>query len=199
MDVSDETIEAMAREILRKRVGMGDAEGVIASVIANHEVSQTWDWLDSLADAKAVAEALSLIPDPPVSAAPEGWIGSNDTVEALIPLIRDELLRLGWVLVPTLPTDAMLHAAQEAFPRSASFVFPTLWRAMIAAAPNPPASAPEETYPDSASISKAAHSIATLVDEYTNRGWNTAGRANFAAIIKRRLKRFAPKAEVTTL
>lgn len=72
-------------------------------------------------------------------------------------------------------------------------------RAALSILPEPPVSAaPEETYPDPASISKAAHSIAALVDEYTNRGWNAAGRANFAAIIKHRLKRFAPKVEVTT-
>jgi len=43
-------------------------------------------------------------------------------------------------------------------------------------------------------IAKAAASIATLVDEYTQRGWNAEGRADFARVIKRRLSRFWPVA-----
>ena len=36
-------------------------------------------------------------------------------------------------------------------------------------------------------IEKAAASIAALVDEFTQRGWNDEGRADFAKVIKRRL------------
>lgn len=39
------------------------------------------------------------------------------------------------VSVPREPTEAMINAAQEAFPRSAAFVFPRLWAAMLAAVP----------------------------------------------------------------
>lgn len=44
--------------------------------------------------------------------------------------------------------------------------------------------------PGSDKIDKAAASVADLVDEFTQRGWNDAGRASFAKIIKRRLSRF---------
>ena len=50
-----------------------------------------------------------------------------------------------WVTVPREPTEAMKNAAQEAFPRSAAFVFPRLWSAMIAAAPKPTLPAGEWT------------------------------------------------------
>lgn len=39
----------------------------------------------------------------------------------------------GWVLVPREPTEAMLVAAAEAFPRSTTFVFPKIWAAMLEA------------------------------------------------------------------
>jgi hypothetical protein len=42
-------------------------------------------------------------------------------------------------------------------------------------------------------IDKAAESIAKMVDEYTDRGWNDAGRARFARVVKRRLSRFWPQ------
>lgn len=48
----------------------------------------------------------------------------------------------GWKLVPIEPTPDMRLAAQDAFPRSASFVFPMLWDAMLAASPTPPATTP---------------------------------------------------------
>lgn len=41
-------------------------------------------------------------------------------------------------------------------------------------------------------IDKAAASIAAMVDEYTQRGWNDEGRAQFAKAVKRRLSRFWP-------
>lgn len=41
-------------------------------------------------------------------------------------------------------------------------------------------------------IEKAAESIAKMVDEYTDRGWNDEGRAQFAKLVKRRLSRFWP-------
>lgn len=39
--------------------------------------------------------------------------------------------------VPVEPTREMIEAAQEAFPRSAPFVFPKIWSAMLSAAPSP--------------------------------------------------------------
>lgn len=46
-------------------------------------------------------------------------------------------------------------------------------------------------------VERAAASIAALVDEYTQRGWNDEGRAKFAATIARRLRRFVgPPPEV---
>jgi hypothetical protein len=41
-------------------------------------------------------------------------------------------------------------------------------------------------------IEDAAASIALLVDEYTQRGWNDLGRAQFASLVKHRLSRFWP-------
>lgn len=41
-------------------------------------------------------------------------------------------------------------------------------------------------------IDKAAESIAKMVDEYTQRGWNEEGLASFAKLVKRRLSRFWP-------
>ncbi len=40
-------------------------------------------------------------------------------------------------------------------------------------------------------VERAAASVAHLVDEYTQRGWNDQGRAKFAAMIARRLRRFS--------
>ena len=42
-------------------------------------------------------------------------------------------------------------------------------------------------------MDKAAASIAVMVDEYTQRGWNDEGRADFAKMVKRRLSRFWPR------
>jgi hypothetical protein len=42
-------------------------------------------------------------------------------------------------------------------------------------------------------IDKAAASIAAMVDEYAQRGWNDQGRADFAKVVKRRLSRFWPR------
>lgn len=42
-------------------------------------------------------------------------------------------------------------------------------------------------------LDKAAASIAAMVDEFTQRGWNDEGRADFAKLIKRRLSRFWPE------
>lgn len=42
-------------------------------------------------------------------------------------------------------------------------------------------------------IDKAAASIAAMVDEYTQRGWNEQGKADFAKLVKRRLSRFWPQ------
>ena len=43
-------------------------------------------------------------------------------------------------------------------------------------------------------IDACAMSIARLVDEWTDRGWNDIGRAKFARLVVRRLKRFWPLA-----
>lgn len=43
---------------------------------------------------------------------------------------------------------------------------------------------------DTIDIKRAAASIAKMVDEFTARGWNDEGRANFATIVERRLRRF---------
>lgn len=43
------------------------------------------------------------------------------------------------------------------------------------------------------SIDKAAESIAKMVDEWTQRGWNEEGRMAFAKAVKRRLSRFWPQ------
>lgn len=50
--------------------------------------------------------------------------------------------------------------------------------------------APQGKKPD---IDDACLSIAHLVDEYTQRGWNVEGRADFAKLVKRRLSRFWPQ------
>lgn len=42
-------------------------------------------------------------------------------------------------------------------------------------------------------LKMAAMSIAHMVDEWTDRGWNDEGRAQFAGLVERRLKRFWPK------
>lgn len=39
-------------------------------------------------------------------------------------------------------------------------------------------------------VSRAAMSIAKMVDEYTARRWNDEGLGNFARIVERRLRRF---------
>lgn len=39
-------------------------------------------------------------------------------------------------------------------------------------------------------IKRAAASVARMVDEYTDRGWNDEGRDNFALIVEKRLRRF---------
>jgi hypothetical protein len=43
---------------------------------------------------------------------------------------------------------------------------------------------------ESIDIKRAAASIAKMVDEFTERGWNNEGLANFATIVERRLRRF---------
>jgi hypothetical protein len=41
-------------------------------------------------------------------------------------------------------------------------------------------------------IDKCALSVASMVDEWTQRGWNEQGLAEFAGLVKRRLRRFWP-------
>lgn len=43
---------------------------------------------------------------------------------------------------------------------------------------------------DTIDLRRAALSIAKMVDEYTQRGWNEEGLTNFALIVEKRLKRF---------
>jgi len=43
---------------------------------------------------------------------------------------------------------------------------------------------------DERAVKRAALSIAKMVDEYTQRGWNEEGLANFALIVECRLRRF---------
>lgn len=43
---------------------------------------------------------------------------------------------------------------------------------------------------DTIDVKRAAASIAKMVDEFTERGWNDEGRANFATIVEHRLRRF---------
>lgn len=129
--MTDEAIEAMARAILRKRVGMGDAEGVIASVIANHEASQTWDWLDALADAKAASEAVALLLQPPVSAAPEGWRPIETAPGTGVPIIVFDPREDGHAQISIRGADGYFWRRER--------VGPTHWRPL----PTPPAESPK--------------------------------------------------------
>ena len=42
-------------------------------------------------------------------------------------------------------------------------------------------------------VEEAAMSIAHMVDEWTQRGWNNEGRAQFARLVARRLRRFVAR------
>ena len=57
--MTTDTTKAIARAILRNRVGMGDPESVADTVVAAHEASQTTDWQDSLSDALAAEKVLA--------------------------------------------------------------------------------------------------------------------------------------------
>lgn len=45
---------------------------------------------------------------------------------------------------------------------------------------------------DAGDICAAAMSVARLVDEWCERGWNGEGRAHFAKLVERRLRRYWP-------
>jgi hypothetical protein len=68
----------------------------------------------------------------------------------------------------------------------------SLWAAFLQGYETGHPMTPEKPRHDGEWVSRAAMSLAKMVDEYTHRGWNEKGLADFAHIVERRLKRFVP-------
>jgi hypothetical protein len=119
--MTDDTIHTCSYSCERPGCIRAQRDELVAKVEALWAEVEAWkeSFCQAASRAERLAEALEAIAQQP--AAPSGEAVGD------------------WALVPRTPTDAMLRAAQSAWLDDTLRRTTTMWRAMLAAAPQPPA------------------------------------------------------------